>query len=165
MLSILDNQKIVPEKQRFSLNEQLWQCILSMEPLWTRKNLLLDIELQEIQYEGNESMLAQVWTNLLSNAIKFTPDSGSIYIRLYASIDSVIVSFADSGIGMTQDEQHRIFDKFYQADHSRSVQGNGLGLALVQRILCLCGGKIQVSSQPEKGTTFTVYLPTASSNP
>ena len=80
-------------------------------------------------------------------------------------MDNVLVSFADSGIGMTQDEQRRIFDKFYQADHSRSVQGNGLGLALVRRILCLCGGKIQVSSQPEKGTTFTVYLPPASSNP
>ena len=165
LLSKLDNQKIVPEKQRFSLDEQLRQCILSMEPLWTRKNLLLDIEVQEIQYEGNESLLAQVWTNLLSNAVKFTPDSGSIHIRLCASMDNVLVSFADSGIGMTQDEQRRIFDKFYQADHSRSVQGNGLGLALVRRILCLCGGKIQVSSQPEKGTTFTVYLPPASSNP
>ena len=155
LLSKLDNQKIIPEKQRFSLDEQLRQCILSMEPLWAQK----------IQYEGNESMMAQVWTNLLSNAVKFTPDSGSIHIRLYTSMDSVIVSFADSGIGMTGDEQRHIFDKFYQADHSRSVQGNGLGLALVRRIICLCDGKIQVSSQPEKGTTFTVYLPTASSNP
>lgn len=160
LLSKLENQKIVPEKQPFSLDEQLRQCILSMEPLWTQKNLFLDIELQEIQYEGNESMMAQVWTNLLSNAIKFTPDSGSIHIRLDAS-DDIIVSFTDSGIGMTQDEQHHIFDKFYQADHSRSIQGNGLGLALVQSIICLCGGKIQVSSQPKKGTTFTVYLPTA----
>lgn len=159
LLSKLENQNIVPEKHLFSLDEQLRQCILSMEPLWTRKNLLLDIDLQEIQYEGNESMMAQVWTNLLSNAVKFTPGSGSIHIRLYPSMDHIVVSFADSGIGMTQDEQRHIFNKFYQADHSRNVQGNGLGLALVQRIICLCGGKIQVSSRPEKGTTFTVYLP------
>lgn len=159
LLSKLENRKIVPEKQRFSLDEQLRQCILSMEPLWTQKNLFLDIELQEIQYEGNESMMAQVWTNLLSNAIKFTPDSGSIHIRLNASMDSIFVTFTDSGIGMTQEEQRHIFDKFYQADHSRSVQGNGLGLTLVQRIICLCGGKIQVSSRQEKGTTFTVSLP------
>ena len=159
LLSKLENRKIVPEKQRFSLDEQMRQCILSMEPLWTQKNLFLDIELQEIQYEGNESMMAQVWTNLLSNAIKFTPDSGSIHIRLNASMDSIFVTFTDSGIGMTQEEQRHIFDKFYQADHSRSVQGNGLGLTLVQRIICLCGGKIQVSSRQEKGTTFTVSLP------
>lgn len=159
LLSKLENQKIVPERHLYSLDEQLRQCILAMEPLWTQKNLLLDIDLQETEYEGNESMLAQVWTNLLSNAIKFTPAFGSIRIRLCASPDRVAVSFADSGIGMTEEEQSRIFNKFYQADHSRSVCGNGLGLALVRQILCLCGGEIRVSSQPEKGTTFIVYLP------
>ena len=106
-------------------------------------------------------MLIQVWSNLLSNAIKFTPVSGSIQIRLCSSSDVILVSFADSGIGMTKEVQRHIFDKFYQADHSRSVHGNGLGLALVRRIICLCGGKIQVSSQPGKGTIFTIYLPAA----
>lgn len=159
LLSKLENQKIVPEKHRYSLDEQLRRCILAMEPLWTQKNLLMDIDLQEVEFEGNEPMLAQVWTNLLSNAIKFTPAYGSVQIRLCTSRDKIIVSFADSGIGMTEDVQRHIFNKFYQADHSRSVNGNGLGLALVQRIICLCGGKIQVSSQPENGTVFTVYLP------
>lgn len=159
LLSKLENQKILPEKRRFSLDEQLRRCILAMEPLWAQKDLLLEIDLQEIGYEGNEDLLTQVWVNLLSNAIKFTPDSGSIQIRLYPCADSVVVSFADSGIGMTEEVKRHIFDKFYQADHSRSVHGNGLGLALVQRIVGLCGGKIQVLSQPGNGATFTVYLP------
>lgn len=159
LLSKLENQNILPEKQRFSLDEQLRRCILAMEPLWAQKNLLLDIELQETEYEGNENMLAQVWTNLLSNAIKFTPDTGLIQIRLDSSADYAVVSLTDSGIGMTEEVQKHIFDKFYQADHSRSVCGNGLGLALVQRIICLCGGNIQVSSQPGCGTSFTVSLP------
>lgn len=159
-LSKLENQKIVPEKRRFSLDEQLRRCILAMEPLWSQKNLLLDIELPETEYEGNENMLSQVWINLLSNAIKFTPDYGSIKIRLDSFSKHLEVSFSDSGIGMTEEVQKHIFDKFYQADHSRSVYGNGLGLALVQRIICLCGGKIQVSSQPCRGATFTVTLPT-----
>lgn len=161
LLSKLENQKILPEKHLYSLDEQLRRCILAMEPLWARKNLLLDIDLQEIEFEGNESMLAQVWTNLLSNAVKFTPDSGSIQIRLYSSQDWIIVSFADSGIGMAEDVQRHIFNKFYQTDRSRSVYGNGLGLALVRQIICLCSGKIQVSSRPQSGTTFTVYLPAA----
>lgn len=159
LLSKLENQKIVPEKQLFSLDEQLRRCILAMEPLWTQKNLSLNIELQEIEYEGNEGMLAQVWTNLLSNAIKFTPASGSIQIQLYTSTDCIVVSFTDSGIGMTKEVQCHIFNKFYQADRSRSVCGSGLGLALVQRIIRLCNGKILVSSQPENGSTFTVCLP------
>lgn len=158
-LSKLENQKIVPEKRLFSLDEQLRQCILAMEPLWTQKNLQLDIELPETEYEGNEHMLAQVWMNLFSNAIKFTPDSGSVQIRIAALSDNVAVSFTDSGIGMTEDVQKHIFDKFYQADRSRSVYGNGLGLALVQQIVNLCGGEIQVFSQPHHGTTFTVILP------
>lgn len=158
-LSKLENQKIIPEKQRFSLDEQLRQCILAMEPLWTRKNLYLDIELKELEYEGNESMLAQVWTNLLSNAIKFTPASGSVQIRLCSSRDYAVVSVTDSGIGMTKEVQKHIFEKFYQADQSRSGSGNGLGLALVQQIVTLCGGTIQVISRPQKGTTFIVSLP------
>lgn len=158
-LSKLENQQILPEKKLFLLDEQLRQCILSMEPLWSEKNIDLDIDLQEVRYSGNESLLSQVWTNLLSNAIKFTPKGGTITVCLVNLESGIRVSFKDTGIGMDEDVQAHIFNKFYQADHSRNSSGNGLGLALVKRILVLSGGDIQVESSPGHGSVFTVTLP------
>lgn len=157
-LSKLENQQLTPQKTAFSLDEQLRQCILALEPLWIQKNLNLDIDLQEVTCYGNEGLLAQVWTNLLSNAIKFTPDSGTVCIALFQSKKDIIVTFSDSGIGINDDAQKHIFDKFYQADKSRNGCGNGLGLSLVKKILDISGGRIDVSSSEGKGSTFTVTL-------
>ncbi|MDO4327102.1 MAG: HAMP domain-containing sensor histidine kinase [bacterium] len=158
-LSKLENQQFIPEKKLFSLDEQLRQAILTMEPLWSRKHLDIDIELPEIFYCSNEELMIQVWTNLLSNAIKFTPDSGAIFVGAAETEKEIQVTFRDSGIGMTEEVQAHIFDKFYQAESSRTIEGNGLGLALVKKILSLCGGNIQVKSLPDYGSSFTVFLP------
>ena len=158
-LSKLENQQIVSEKTSFSLDEQLRQVILTMEPLWGEKDLNLELELPEVKYTGNEDLIGQVWINLLSNAIKFTPAGGVICVVLRESEDSVTVIFRDTGIGMTEDVKAHIFEKFYQGDKSRSSRGNGLGLALVKKILSLCGGEILVESAPGCGSEFTVRLP------
>lgn len=157
-LSRLENQQIVPERKRFLLDEQLRRCILSMEPLWSEKGLELDIDLAETECLGNEELLAQVWSNLLSNAIKYTPAGGSIAICLTRTNHTILVTFRDSGIGISPEDQKHIFEKFYQADRSRGSGGNGLGLALASRILTLCGGEISVESCPGKGSLFTVLL-------
>lgn len=158
-LSKLENQQIAPEKHRFSLDEQLRRCILSMEPLWSEKNICLDIDLPEIFYYGNEDLLVQVWGNLFSNAMKFTSENGTIAVWLAEHDESVQIVFSDTGIGMSKEVKRHIFDKFYQGDASRSSCGSGLGLALVKRILILCGGRIEVDSHPGEGSCFTVWLP------
>ena len=158
-LSKLENQQIVSEKTRFSLDEQLRQAILSLEPIWSKKNLDIDIDLPEIQYYGNEDLLYQVWTNLFSNAIKFTPRGGFISATVKKDYQGVTVEITDNGIGMSEEIQARVFDKFYQGERNRNIEGNGLGLALVKKIIALCNGMIYVRSRPNEGSTFIVWLP------
>ena len=158
-LSKLENQQIISEKKHFLLDEQLRRAILSMEPVWSQKELEMDLDLPETSYYGSEELMLQVWTNLLSNAVKFTPDHGTISVRIRKNVDSVLVEFQDTGIGMTDDVKSHIFERFYQGDASRSMEGNGLGLALVNKIITLCGGTISVDSNPGRGSRFLVRLP------
>lgn len=158
-LSKLENQQIISEKDHFSLDEQLRQVVLLLEAYWSEKDLSMDIELSEVEFYGNEELLFQVWTNLLSNAIKFTPKGGSVAVRLKKERACVRVEVEDSGIGMAKDIQEKIFDKFYQGEKHRNTEGNGLGLALVKKIVDLCGGTIEVKSEPDCGSVFTVELP------
>lgn len=158
-LSKLENQELVPELNEFDLAEQLRQALLLLEPQWSEKQLELDIELAPARYLGSEELLMQIWLNLLANAIKFTAHGGSVAVALTADADAIRVRIADTGIGMSEEVQKHIFEKFYQGDRSRSREGNGLGLALVRRILDLSGGSIRVVSAPGAGAAFTVELP------
>lgn len=135
------------------------QALLSLEPLWTQKELEIDMELPSADYCGDPDLLYQVWVNLFSNAIKFTPEGGMIFARMQMEGDRVIVEIRDTGIGMTPEVQKHIFEKFYQGDPSRHVEGNGLGLALVKRIVDLSEGSIQVESAPGEGSCFLISLP------
>ena len=158
-LSKLENQSIISEKKTFSLDEQIRQAVLSLEPIWSAKNIDIDLDLPEISFYGNEDLIFQIWTNLISNGIKFTPSGGLVSVKMTAEDSFVNVVVADNGIGMTEEVQKHIFDKFYQAEGSRSMEGNGLGLTLVKKILSLCDGTIEVTSQPDLGSKFTVKLP------
>lgn len=161
-LSKLENQHIVSEKNSFSLDEQLRQAYLSLEPLWGKRDIDIDMELPEINYIGNENLMFQIWTNLFSNAIKFTPDGGTITVSIEKSSEEnggIRVTVRDTGIGMSEEEKKHIFDRFYQAETNRSKSGNGLGLTLVKKITELCGGTILVESTVGKGSAFTVCLP------
>ena len=159
LLSKLDNQ-IAPEtRTTFRLDEQIRQSLLMLENQWEPKEIEFDVELEEISYHGNESMLLQVWNNLISNAVKFSPHQGLIRIELKKADDQIICSISDEGPGIPEEEQAHIFDKFYQADSSHKQEGNGLGLALVKRIVDIAKGTICIENNPEKGCTFTIALP------
>lgn len=158
-LSKLETQEIVVDKTYFSLDEQIRQSLLLLEPRWSGKNIQLNIDLQKKSYYGNEELLMQVWLNLLGNAIKFSNEGGVIAISLSSYGDSLFVTIQDFGIGMSLDTQNRIFEKFYQGDKTHASEGNGLGLALVRRIVDLFHGHIRLESEAGKGTTFTVTLP------
>ena len=159
LLSKLENQQIVTEKTAFRLDEQLRSCILLLEKQWEQKHLELVIDLEEVTCYGNAEMLSQAWVNLINNAIKFTPEGGTIGISLVAVDDTATVQVSDTGIGMDRETQQHIFEKFYQGDKSHHGEGNGLGLAMVKRIIALSRGKSTVDSVKGKGTTFTVQLP------
>lgn len=162
-LSHLENESIIHEKVFFRVDEQLRQAILRLEPVWSGKHLVINPELEKITWYGNMELTAHIWNNLLDNAIKFTPQGGEINITAHADNDWLTVVFQDSGIGMPPEVQAHIFDKFYQGDVSHKKKGNGLGLALVRKIVTLYGGSVQVESYPELGSTFTILLPMQSS--
>ena len=161
LLSQFENQTIISSPIPFSLDEQIRRCILLLEKGWAKKEIELDIDMEEVTYTSDPEMLSLVWTNLLSNAIKYSPNGGKITVVCKQVGQTVCVSIADTGIGMTPEVQSHIFEKFYQADASHKSEGSGLGLAMVKRIVDLCKGTITVKSEENQGTTFTVILPKA----
>lgn len=163
-LSKLENQNTIVNKKRFSLDEQIRKILLVLEPEWTKKNVELDIELDDVFYFGNEELMAQIWQNVINNAIKFTPENGHIGVRLFRTETNISIKISDDGPQIPPEIANHIFDKFYQGDNSRKTEGNGLGLALVRRIVDLCGGKISVENLYEGGVCFNIELPYAISD-
>lgn len=161
-LSRLENHSSACVRQTFSLDEQIRQCVLFSEPAWGAKTIDMDVSLAPVRFEGSKELLAEVWQNLIDNAVKFTPDGGNIRVSLEDADACVVVRVSDNGTGMDAQTCSRIFDKFYQGDHSQSGQGNGLGLSIVKKIVCLHNGSITVSSQPGRGTEMKVTLPKVS---
>ena len=158
-LNKLENQNIFPTPQPYDLGEQLCQCLLSFEDLWEEKGLELETDLQDgVQVSTDREMMSLVWNNLFSNAIKFTDPGGTIGLSLHTEEDRAVVRIRDTGCGISQEVGARMFDKFYQGDTSHAAQGNGLGLALVKRVIDITGSDIQVESQVGKGTIFTVTI-------
>ena len=156
-LNKLENQQIFPQPQEFDLGEQLCECLLSFEDAWEAKQLEIETDIaDDIRIRSDPELLSLVWNNLISNAIKFTPDGGKVRICLHTEGSQVVVAVSDTGCGMTPQIGQHIFEKFYQGDTSHSTQGNGLGLALVKRVVDIMGGEIGVQSALGQGSTFTV---------
>lgn len=158
-LSKLENQEMVVNKREFRLDEQIRRVILLLEGKWSDKNIEFDMDLPKQMYYGSEALLAQVWSNILDNAIKHSPAGSVIHVNMQAADKRLTVSVADHGDGMTEEVQRHMFEKFYQGDNSRKAEGNGLGLALVKRIVELSHGDMIVKSAQGQGTTFSVILP------
>ena len=161
LLGKLENQEVISDKVKFSLDEEIRQSILLLCEEWSGKNIEMIPELEAVEYYGNSEVLKHVWLNVIGNAIKYTGENGRIRVslRTVPENEEAELRVSDNGIGMDKDTANRIFEKFYQGDSSRSNNGNGLGLALVKRIVELCGGRIKVRSNVGTGTDFYVYLP------
>lgn len=159
LLSQLDHQRIENTQERFSLDEQIRETLLLLEPQWSDKHINLDVDLDTVDYAGNAELLGQIWFNLIGNAIKFSANGGEVSVRLHIFGEQVQVKVADNGPGMDETTIRHIYDRFYQADTSRATLGNGLGLAIAKRIVDLHHGTIDVDSFPGAGSTFIVTLP------
>lgn len=158
LLSKIENQAIQTHQTSFRLDEQIRQSIVILEPEWVKKDIEFDVEMEDIELISSENLLYHVWNNLIGNAIKFSPDGGIIHLRLFSDSDGILFSVQDHGPGISEESQKHIFDKFYQADSSHKQEGNGLGLALVKKILHLCGGEVSAENVPEGGCRFTVRM-------
>lgn len=157
-LNKIDNQNISTEVESFLIDEQIRKVIVLMENKWVDKRIELKIDLENIEYKGNQNLMSQVWINLIDNAIKFSPKGEIIEIRLYKEKENIIFSIKDKGLGIQEEDQKRIFEKFYKGDKSRNTDGNGLGLSIVKRIIEMHKGQILLESSINDGTKIIVKL-------
>ena len=158
-LSKLENQQIFPNAKQYDLSNQICECLLNFESLWEKKNITIESDIDDaVKINADPEMMSLVWNNLFSNAMKFTPENGTVYVSLKKENGNAIVTVKDTGCGMSEEVKSHIFEKFYQGDTSRASAGNGLGLALVKKIMDITESEIAVSSEPGKGSLFTVTV-------
>ena len=158
-LNRLENQQIFPKTQVFDLGEQLCECLLQYESVWEAKGITLDTDIEDgVLVSADGELLSLVWNNLFSNAFKFTEEGGQVRLSLSSVGENAVVTVTDTGCGMSPEIGAHIFEKFYQGDTSRATEGNGLGLALVKRVVDIVEGEIGVESAVGVGTTFTVTV-------
>ena len=158
-LNKLENQQIFPHSECFDLGEQLCESLLQFEGVWEQKEINIETDIAEdVKVEADRELLSLIWNNLLSNAFKFTPSGGAVSLSLAATEHHAIVKVQDTGCGMSAETGAHIFEKFYQGDTSHATRGNGLGLALVKRVVDIIRGEICVESELGKGTAFTVKI-------
>lgn len=158
-LSSLDYDGLHGRKERFSLDEQIRQSVLNMEAKWLEKDIEIELDLQELDFTGEDELINQIWSNLLDNAIKFTEEGGKISISAVRDGDYINITIADTGVGMDGETLKHIYEQFYRGDTAKRYEGTGLGLSLVQRIIQLHNGRILAESKPGEGTCFKITLP------
>ena len=154
----VENQEILSDTAEYNLSEQIRSVVLLLEEKWSRKNLDLVLEFDEYTVRASEELLKQVWINIIDNAVKYSPENGSVDIKIWEGVDSLSVSVINSGSTIPPERIEKIFNKFYQADESHCSEGNGVGLAIVKRVVQLHNGEVRAVSENGK-TEFTVTLP------
>lgn len=158
-LNKLENQKLSLDYKKFNLSESIINQILQYENLIDDKQIKLECNIDEnIFIVSEESYLEIIWNNLISNAIKFTNEKGNIVISLLKKESNIIFQIKDDGCGIDSETGKHIFEKFYQGDTSHTKEGNGLGLALVKKVVDILGGDISIKSEKNKGTEIIVIL-------
>jgi len=160
-LSSLESQSRQMLLVKFSLDEQIRRVIVALQPQWSARNIRFELNLRTVVLSADHDLLSQVWTNILGNSIKFSTDGSTINVTIKQDIKNVIIRISDTGIGISLEDQKRIFERFFKADrsHSRKYDGSGMGLAIVKQIVVLHQGDIRVESEPGRGTTVIVTLP------
>jgi signal transduction histidine kinase len=157
-LTKVENQTILTGVTSFNLSEQIRSSILLFEETWTEKNLDLQLDFEEYTVEANEELLRHVWINLIDNAVKFAGRCGTVGVTVHEEHDRLVVAVSNTDSEIAPDKLERIFNKFYQGDESHATEGNGIGLAIVRRVVELHGG--EVCAESANGlTSFTVQLP------
>lgn len=158
-LNKLENQQIFPASESFDLSEQLCESLLQFEEIWEEKNIGIETDIKDSVFiNSDKELLDLVWSNLLSNAFKFTDNGGEVSVSLTSDSENAVVKITDTGCGFGKETGQHIFEKFYQGDTSHATKGNGLGLALVKRVVDIMQGEISVTSEVGKGSSFTVRL-------
>ncbi len=157
-LNRIESQAILRDTENIRLGEQIRQSVLLTEQKWRDKNLDFEADIEDVEYLGNEALLKEVWLNILDNAAKFSPEGEVVSVTLHKKGGEIIAAVTDHGPGMDEKTKSHIFEQFYQGDTSHRSQGNGLGLAMVRKIVELHGGKVSVDSSPGNGSSFTVIL-------
>jgi signal transduction histidine kinase len=160
-LASLESDTIKFEPKTYRLDKQLRRIILTCEPQWLDKNINMDVFLEEIEIMADEDMMDQVFINLINNSIKFTPEGGSVLVDLHKKNDLIEFKITDTGLGIADEDQNHIFERFFKGDKSRGplIKGNGLGLSIVKGIIDVHHGTINVQSKLGKGTIFAISLP------
>ena len=161
-LTKVENQTILSDVTKFNLSEQIRTSVLLLESEWTKKNIELNIDFDEFEIQANEALLKQIWINLIDNAIKFSPSGEAVTVEIKELEKRYSVSVKNTGVTIPKEKIDNIFNKFYQADESHASKGNGIGLAIVKKIVDLHSGKVMVESENNE-TCFTVYLPKSQS--
>jgi two-component system phosphate regulon sensor histidine kinase PhoR len=160
-LTSLESENAKLETKSYRLDRQIRDLVLACEPQWIAKGIDMQVTLDEVSIRADEDLLSQVWSNLIHNSIKFTPQGGRICVGLGQQSDQIEFKISDSGLGISAEDQERVFERFFKADKARTRAngGSGLGLAIVKKIVEMHKGGIKLESQPGEGTTFTIYLP------
>lgn len=161
MLDRIQSNRLEVVEREFDLSELLRKSILTLQPEWEKKNIEIDADFGECTVKSNDELLSRVFINVLDNAIKYSRENGNVGVYVTESDEKISVTIADDGIGMDEETKRRMFDKYFRADKSRNTRGNGLGLATVKKIAELLELKIKVDSKTDKGTKFTIEIPSA----
>lgn len=161
LLASIDRGQEFLKKETYSLSDQLKEIIFTHQWSISEKGIMIQYSLPELEVHGDPSLLYNVWENLLTNAIKYNKENGTIHVSIFEGEKAIEVRFKDEGIGLSDEVKSRIFERFYREDSARTreIEGTGLGLSIVSSIVALHDGHVEVDSDGETGSTFTVYLP------
>jgi len=160
----VENQSILTNLSEYNLSEQIRSCILLLEERWAGKSIELQLEFDEYIIEANEELMKQTFINLLDNAIKFSPKYGTVAVSIKETDGKYRVTVSNTGNEIAPENMERIWNKFYQCDESHATEGNGVGLAIVKKIVELHGGEISVECK-NGITSFTVVIDKSQNGP
>ena len=160
-LSRLDERKGLGERTRIRLLPTAREAARRLEALAREKNIAVGVQGKDLEIQGDKLLLGEMIFNLVDNAVKYTPEGGSVELRVAREGKNTLLSVQDTGIGIPEEHQPHVFERFYRVDksHSRATGGTGLGLSIVKHGAAIHGAKLRLISAPGKGTCVTLVFP------